>query len=132
MHVCCPLKSRAKEWMLTITHYRQSQHTHDAFIKWIVEEHLPVALSIFKKHGVLEYALFVTPSALNEALQQEMGKFRPTLDFADFDCIIEYMIPEAQTVNKVMSDPDWPALVSLEYSTPYLLKTGETVNLKKE
>lgn len=26
-------------------------------MKWIVEEHLPVAIPIFKKHGVIEYAL---------------------------------------------------------------------------
>lgn len=44
----------------TITHYRNQQHTHEAFIKWMVEEHLPIAMPIFKKNGVLEYSLVST------------------------------------------------------------------------
>ncbi|KAK3326510.1 hypothetical protein B0H66DRAFT_589111 [Apodospora peruviana] len=129
----------------TVTHYRQKQHTHEAFINWIVDVHLPTAMPVLKKHGVLEYSLFVTPAALNGALKEEVGKFRPTWDFADFDCFIEYTIPDMQTIKNVMGDPDWAvaikdqddwvdmerALVSLGYCTPYLLKTGEVVNLKK-
>lgn len=41
----------------TVTHYRKPEHTHEDFIKWIVEVHLPLAIPIFKKHGVLEYSL---------------------------------------------------------------------------
>jgi hypothetical protein len=41
----------------TITHHRKQQHTHEAFIKWIVEEYLPLAILIFKKHGLLTYSL---------------------------------------------------------------------------
>ncbi|RYP56993.1 hypothetical protein DL770_010785 [Monosporascus sp. CRB-9-2] len=89
----------------TVTHCRKRQHTHEAFIKLIVEEHLPVAMPIFKKHGVLEYSLFVTPASLNGALKQEVGKLRPSWDFADFDCFIEYTIPDVEAIKNVMSDP---------------------------
>lgn len=41
----------------TVTHYRQSQHTHEAFMKWLVEVHLPLALPVLKRHGILGYAL---------------------------------------------------------------------------
>lgn len=41
----------------TLTHYRKKEHTHEAFIKWIVEKHLPLAIPLFKKHGILEYSL---------------------------------------------------------------------------
>ncbi|KAM7218636.1 hypothetical protein V8F06_005955 [Rhypophila decipiens] len=129
----------------TVTHYRQPEHTHEEFINWIIKVHLPLALPVLKKHGVLEYSLFETPSAVNEAAKQEMGKFRPDWDFADFDCFLEYTLPSVETIKNVLSDPDWVvavqdqdewvdmgrALVSLGYSTPYLLKTGEIVNLKK-
>ncbi|KFA63345.1 hypothetical protein S40285_09943 [Stachybotrys chlorohalonatus IBT 40285] len=145
----------------TVTHYRKPEHTHEEFIKWIVEVHLPLAIPIFKKHGVLEYSIvssilpdhlshdltaskFTTPAGPNEALKAELGQFRPTWDFADFDCFLEYTIPDAQAIKNVMSDPDWPAaikdqddwvdtskaLLSLGYHTPYLLKTGEVVNMK--
>lgn len=52
----------------TITHYRNLQHTHEAFIKWIVDSHLPLAIPVFKKHGVLSYTLVSVLSMLN-ALQ---------------------------------------------------------------
>ncbi|KAJ5832848.1 Dimeric alpha-beta barrel [Penicillium riverlandense] len=126
---------------LTITHYRKQQHTHEAFIKWIVEEHLPLAMPVFKKHGVLEYSLFVTPPSLNTALKQEVGKARPGWDFADFDCFIEYKLPNVEVIKNLMSDPDFAAslkdqddwvdvpkaLVSLGYSTTYL-QDGKPVN----
>lgn len=42
---------------LTITHYRKPEHSHEAFIKWITEEHVPLAMPVFQKHGVIEYSL---------------------------------------------------------------------------
>jgi hypothetical protein len=41
----------------TLTHYRKAGTTHEAFMKWIVEVHLPKAIPLFKKHGVTGYAL---------------------------------------------------------------------------
>ncbi|KAH9908565.1 hypothetical protein F4778DRAFT_352097 [Xylariomycetidae sp. FL2044] len=118
----------------TVTHYRQSQHTHEAFIKWIVEDHLPAAIPIFKKHGVLGYTLFVTPQAMNDPLKQSLQATRPTWDVADYDCVIEYTLPGPGTVGAIMSDPEWieivsdqekwvdvpKALVSLGVATAYL------------
>ncbi|KAJ5656775.1 Dimeric alpha-beta barrel [Penicillium longicatenatum] len=119
----------------TITHYRQQQHSHEAFINWIIQEHLPLALPVFEKHGIIEYSLFVTPPSLNNALKQDIEGFRPTWDFAQFDCFIEYTLPNVDTIMKVMTDPDWQvavqdqdkwvdipkALVSVGYSTGNLL-----------
>lgn len=42
---------------LTITHHRLPQHTHEAFIDWIIKEHLPLAIPVFKKYGVIDYSL---------------------------------------------------------------------------
>jgi hypothetical protein len=41
----------------TLTHYRKAGTTHEAFMKWIVEVHLPKAIPLFKKYGVTGYAL---------------------------------------------------------------------------
>jgi len=136
---------KGKPLKYTLTHYRQPQHTHEAFIKWIFEEHLPLAMPIFKKHSIIAYSLFVTPTSLNDVMRSELGNIRPTWDVADFDCFIEYTVPDIQTIKNVMSDPEWldvikdqdewvdtsKALVSLGYSTPYLLETGEVVNMAK-
>jgi hypothetical protein len=37
----------------TVTHYRKEEHIHEAFVKWITESHLPLALPVLKKLGVL-------------------------------------------------------------------------------
>lgn len=41
----------------TITHYRQQQHSHEAFVNWIIHEHLPLALPVFEKYEIIEYSL---------------------------------------------------------------------------
>ncbi|KAJ5953004.1 Dimeric alpha-beta barrel [Penicillium vulpinum] len=135
---------RSQPIKFTITHHRQQQHSHEAFMKWMVEEHLPLAMPVFTKYGVIEYSLFATPPAMNEALKREIGEYRPSWDFADFDCFIEYILPNVETIQKIMADPEWQiavkdqkdwvqvskALVSLGHSTPYVLN-GKPVNLPK-
>jgi len=129
----------------TLTHYRKPEHTHEAFMNWIVEGHLTLAMPIFKKHGILEYKLFDTPTDLNAGLRETMIERRPTWDFADFDCFIEYTVPDMDCIKNVMSDPDWPeavkeepdwvdtskSLCAIGYVTPYLKSSGEVVNMPK-
>ena len=76
-------------------------------------------------------------------MKAEISLVRPTWEFSDFDCFLEYTIPGVDIIKNVMSDPDWPAavkdqdawidtskaLLSLGYVTPYLKKGGEVVNL---
>ncbi|KAI0477923.1 hypothetical protein GGR56DRAFT_639375 [Xylariaceae sp. FL0804] len=128
---------------LTVTHYRQPNRTHEDFIKWIVEGHLPIAVPIFKRHGIVSYSLFITPPPINAQLKQEIGAARPTWDFADYDCVIEYVMPNPDAIKAVMGDPEWPislkeepdyldaskALISLGYVKPYMLPSGELVNM---
>ncbi|KAF7531960.1 hypothetical protein G7054_g8412 [Neopestalotiopsis clavispora] len=135
----------ATHWKFTVTHYRRPEHTHEAFMKWIIEEHLPIAMPIFKKHGVIEFVLFDTPRPLNAALEQAMSKKRTGWEYAEFDCFIEYTIPGVEAIEAITADPDWPkaladeekwvdtsrALASLGQITPYLLRTGEVVNMTK-
>lgn len=114
-----------------ITHYRKPQHTYEDFIKWIVEGHLPFAIPVFKKHGILGYTLvsvllrygttvltsgvqFVTPPTLNSAMKEDLGKYRSAWDFADFDCFIEYVVPYVQSIKNVMADPEWLGAVKEE------------------
>jgi hypothetical protein len=78
-------------------------------------------------------------------LKQILEPLHPTWDFVDFDCFIEYIMPDMEAIKNLMSDPgfvesikdqeDWvdtsKALVSIGYDTPYLLETGEVVNMAK-
>ncbi|KAK8022410.1 hypothetical protein PG993_013177 [Apiospora rasikravindrae] len=139
------MSDSATHYKFTVTHYRRPEHTHEAFMKWIVAEHLPAAMPIFKKHGVLEYSLFETPAPLNSMLKETLSKTRAGWDCVDFDCFIEYVLPSVETMHAVTADPDCPAalkgedkwldtsraLASMGRITPYLLRTGELVNMAK-
>lgn len=48
---------------LPVRHYRRKEKTHEEFIKWMVEEHLPLAMPVFKRHGILSYSLVSTFSS---------------------------------------------------------------------
>ncbi|KAK8091305.1 hypothetical protein PG994_000810 [Apiospora phragmitis] len=101
-------------WKFTVTHYRKPEHTHEAFMNWITQEHLPGAIPIFKKHGILEYSLFETPAPVNSFLKEEMSKSRTGWDYADFDCSIEYILPSVEAIKAAQSDPNWPATLKDE------------------
>ncbi|KAK6956868.1 hypothetical protein Daesc_002150 [Daldinia eschscholtzii] len=95
----------------------------------MVEEHLPLAMLVFKRHSLLGYSLgsallstvlipglvqFVTPAVLNEAVKQEVGKAQPTWTFAKWDCYVEYTLPNLETIKNVTSDPEWHMAVKDE------------------
>jgi hypothetical protein len=62
----------------TLTHYRKAGTAHDAFMKWIVEVHLPKAIPVFQKHGVIGYALVSLPVTLPRRLLPKMPPMRPS------------------------------------------------------
>lgn len=41
----------------TATHYRKDGVSHEDFIKWFTEQHLPAALPLMKKYGIKKYNL---------------------------------------------------------------------------
>ncbi|KAI0023525.1 hypothetical protein F4780DRAFT_53438 [Xylariomycetidae sp. FL0641] len=140
-----PSQQQGQPLKYTITHHRNKKHTHEEFMKWFVKEHIRLAMPVFKRHGVITYSLFDTPASLNDVVKAEVGKIRPGWEFADYDCVIEYTLPSMQAIQNVISDPEWAnavkdqdewvegskALVSLGHWTPYLLETGEVVNVPK-
>jgi len=77
-------------------------------------------------------------------MKEELEKYQPTWEMADFDCFIEYTVPDVQVIRSIMGDPEWlevikdqeewvdtsRALVSLGYATTYLSE-GKVVNMAK-
>lgn len=41
----------------TVGHYHKEGVTHEDFINWLTKEHLPLAIPIFKRHGIKKYTL---------------------------------------------------------------------------
>jgi hypothetical protein len=50
-------KYSGKPLKYTVSHHRKPQHTHEDFMKFMTEHHIPLALKVFKKHGVIEYSV---------------------------------------------------------------------------
>jgi hypothetical protein len=67
---------------------------------------------------------FVTPPTLNSAMKEDLGKYRPAWDFADFDCFIEYVVPDMQSIKNVIADPEWLGAVKDE---EYRVDTSEAL-----
>lgn len=73
-----------------------------------------------------------------------MAGLHPTWDVADYDCFIEYTLPTMQTIENVMTDPEWgeacsdqfdwvdtsKALLSVGYHTQYLAE-GKEIGLSQ-
>lgn len=77
-------------------------------------------------------------------MRTEMAKYRPNWDVGDFDCILEYWFYDIKALENMVADPDWASkavkdedkwcdlsksTVHIGYDTPFLLETGEIVNL---
>lgn len=41
----------------TASHYRQEGVSHEDFVRYMTDEHIPAALPLFKKHGIVKYSL---------------------------------------------------------------------------
>ena len=77
---------------------------------------------------------FDTPAAFNDPFREQMAVVHPTWQVADYDCFIEYTLPDVQTIGNVMADPEWieavadqidwvdtsRSLVSVGYHTQYI------------
>ncbi|OKL61559.1 hypothetical protein UA08_03902 [Talaromyces atroroseus] len=96
----------------TVTHYRQPHLTHEEFMKWIVEAHLPIAMPVFKKHRVLSYTLLSTFPQAMASMQAD---------------------PEGHA--SIKEQEKWVdtsrALVSVRYAIPNLLESGEVLDMEK-
>lgn len=82
---------------------------------------------------------------MNEPLKEAMIKLRPTWDYADYDCIIEYLMPNEDAMTNMQQDPEWhasikdqekwvdvsKALLTVGYAVPYLTESGEVMNMSK-
>ncbi|OTB00413.1 hypothetical protein M426DRAFT_15457 [Hypoxylon sp. CI-4A] len=76
-------------------------------MKWIVEEHIPLAIPVFKRCGVLSYFAHV----------KDIGQ----------------MLADPGWAKSIENQEDWvdasKALMSIGYITPYLHESGEVTNV---
>ena len=81
---------------------------------------------------------------MNEFAKEKLGGIHPTWEFAPYDCVIEYVMPDLSTVSNMVADPEWPVvmkyeeewiddkkgLVSVGYVAPHLLPSGEILKIE--
>lgn len=81
---------------------------------------------------------------MNEAFGAELAKIRPGWEMGGFDALLEYWLRDLNDLKGLLADPEWAAkavkdedkwcdlsksTLHIGFDTPYLLETGEAVNL---
>ncbi|KAI1197673.1 hypothetical protein F5X97DRAFT_301669 [Nemania serpens] len=97
----------------TVQHYKNPNVSDEAFMKWYQEEHRPRMIRLVHKHKVDRYALYLTPSFLRVAFQEDLQKFRGKEGWkmAVFDATTTYWVKDPETLRNMLSDPEWDAQV---------------------
>lgn len=81
---------------------------------------------------------------MNEFAKEQIGGIHPTWEFATYDCVVEYIMPDLATVGKMTADPEWAVatkdegewvddkkgLVSVGYVAQHLLPSGEILEIE--
>ncbi|KAI0412243.1 hypothetical protein F5X98DRAFT_379989 [Xylaria grammica] len=82
-------------------------------MKWYQDEHQPRMAKLVQKHNVARYSLYLTPSFLRGAFQQDLQKFRGKEGWkmADFDVTTTYWVKDPDHLRNMLSDPEWDAQV---------------------
>jgi hypothetical protein len=111
----------------TVEHFRKEGVTEEAFEKFFTEVHVPTALALFQKYGIMKYSVVCTqPSTKNSPakdfrVQQrrlpELGaqfepmlkSIHPTWEVSKADTVIQYWMPDLECLMKVVTDPEWEA-----------------------
>ncbi|KAI0434042.1 hypothetical protein F5Y09DRAFT_20152 [Xylaria sp. FL1042] len=93
----------------TVQHYKNPNVSDEAFMKWYQEEHRPRMVKLVHKHNVARYSLFLTPSFLRSAFQEDLQKFRGKQGWkmADFDVTTTYWVTDPDHLRNMLSDPEW-------------------------
>ncbi|KAL9622768.1 MAG: hypothetical protein Q9160_002886 [Pyrenula sp. 1 TL-2023] len=127
----------------TVEHYRKEGVTEQAFLDWFRNVHIPAALPLMKKHGIVGYAVLAREPEVATAFQSEVDKVRPGWIVSTCDLVLEYWVPDLGCVTALVMDPDWDgkacknqedwldmsrATMHVGYDTMYL-RGGEIVDL---
>ncbi|KAI1776651.1 hypothetical protein F4818DRAFT_411320 [Hypoxylon cercidicola] len=101
----------------SVQHYRLKTVSEGDFVRWLHEEHVPVAAQIIKKHNIFRWSITLNPVALQQAFGQElntsMGK-PPGWQMADYDAVTNYWVRDPEDLRQLIKDEEWAEKVSAE------------------
>ncbi|KAI0471775.1 hypothetical protein GGR56DRAFT_682028 [Xylariaceae sp. FL0804] len=106
-------KDQQKLLKFTVQHYKDANVTDEEFSKWYLEVHRPRMVRLVHKHNVARYALYLTPSSLRAAFQEDLDKFRGAAagfkgwQMADFDVTTTYWVRNPDELRNMLADPEW-------------------------
>ena len=121
-----PLASTAGQPLkYTVEHFRKDGVSEQAFHDWFHRVHLPQALPLLKKHGILRYAVVspatsvpaasgvangcqhVRDAQVGAAFQAVVDQVRPGWKVSECDLVLEYWMESLESVKALAMDPEW-------------------------
>ncbi|OTA81102.1 hypothetical protein M434DRAFT_401490 [Hypoxylon sp. CO27-5] len=92
----------------SVMHYKKERVSDEAFKKWYEEEQVPRCITIFKKYNIVKYSMYLTPTVLREAFDQELKERRNSnWKMGDFSAVSSYWVHDADDLRNVLSSSDW-------------------------
>ncbi|KAJ4388022.1 hypothetical protein N0V93_008627 [Gnomoniopsis smithogilvyi] len=97
--------------------YKNDSISTEDFTKYMRETYLPKASAVVKKHGLLQFAVTLTPEGYREPsrafIKSQMKQGEWTVP--DYDVVVSYWMYNPSDMGKVVADPDW---LELEKDAP--------------
>ncbi|RYP00872.1 hypothetical protein DL763_000502 [Monosporascus cannonballus] len=97
----------------SVHHYKLPHVDDRAFAKWYTEVQVPQIMKIAKRHGILKYSLYITPSYLRDYFEAEIKEIKtaPGWKLAPFDVTAAYWADSPEKLKAMLADPDWENII---------------------
>ena len=93
---------------------RKEGITEEAFTTYMNTVQMPRAAPVIKKHGIVKYSLFLSPSPMRAAFGDELVNQldKPTWKMTGFDAMTSYWVRSPDDLRALLADPEWEEKVT--------------------
>ncbi|KAL3468835.1 hypothetical protein BJX99DRAFT_98000 [Aspergillus californicus] len=106
-----------KQRVLKLTNFRYKKEgvSDKEFHEATSKQHAPKAAIVQARHGVLKVSHYYTPSATKNIITEKFPwSVRPGWEIDDHDVTVSLYVPNIETLQAIVTDPDFQALVMNE------------------
>ncbi|GKZ24595.1 hypothetical protein AbraIFM66951_011999 [Aspergillus brasiliensis] len=106
-----------KQMVLKLTSFRYKKEgiSEKDFHEYASKSHAPKAAIVQARHGALKVCQYHTPSASKKLITEKIPwAVRPGWEIEDHDIMVSVYVPNAETAQAIVMDPDFQSLVAGE------------------
>ncbi|GJP96131.1 hypothetical protein AnigIFM63604_005791 [Aspergillus niger] len=106
-----------KQMVLKLTSFRYKKEgiSEKEFHEYASKSHAPKAAIVQARHGAIKVCQYHTPSASKRLITEKIPwAVRPGWEIEDHDIMVSVYVPNAETAQAIVTDPDFQSLVAGE------------------